>query len=284
MNQNAIRESKSEKRQLSPRLNRFFTVKHYPQIKDVKMYKLLKTEKFTLIELLVVIAIIAILASMLLPALNKARERAKALNCLSNQKQIGQYIIYYLDDNAEWYPLAEYRYSDYGTITSWVTLLAAYKFPNTTPLSLYNTLLPKTTDANFNDKLRAWSVFLCPTVNWIYSDASGGVAAQNAVRATNYSCNFSLFGNVTNATHKPRRSTKVKKHSQSGLIFDGNKQNFLPSNSYYIRLDVANNGIEYRHSSFCNTLFADGHAAALPKSYYLPVAYGLVDGVDCLFQ
>jgi len=74
----------------------FFIILISLQIQSVMLY-------FLLIELLVVIAIIAILAGMLLPALNSARNKAKTMSCVSNQKQLMSAMSLYLSDNNDTY-------------------------------------------------------------------------------------------------------------------------------------------------------------------------------------
>jgi prepilin-type N-terminal cleavage/methylation domain-containing protein/prepilin-type processing-associated H-X9-DG protein len=96
---------------------------------------------FTLIELLVVIAIIAILAAILFPVFAQAREKARAITCISNEKQMGLGFLQYVQDNDEVFPRWQYDTQgiDDDTERNWPTSIYPYiKNGDTTVESIDN--------------------------------------------------------------------------------------------------------------------------------------------------
>ena len=134
-----------------------------------------KKYSFTLIELLVVIAIIAILASMLLPALNKARAKGHSISCVSNLKQFGLGIGQYTVDNEGFCPNPGDP-SGYGFYKSWLTELGPYvggvgraDLPTyTTPFEFDGVFVCKSREA---DRLNLWGTWKGP--NYSYNGRIG---------------------------------------------------------------------------------------------------------------
>jgi len=207
----------------------------------------MKRRNFTLIELLVVIAIIAILASMLLPALNRARESGRTTTCSSNLKGLIGGMIQYAGDNRDFIlPAATYFNRNW-----------AYHLMGYMKLAVY------AANGGYSGETMSVKLLQCPT-----RASLGGVWKQFG-----YAYNYDYFGNVYLSDPGKGSATKLNRVRKINTVYLGEGHDKDLSGAPDILLRTAAVPTTYppptRHNKGGNMAYLDGHVAKMSWDEYL---------------
>ena len=168
----------------------------------------MSTKKFTLIELLVVIAIIAILASMLLPALSKAKGRAQEIKCVSNLKQVGMGVLGYVDSYDGFFPPDGIKNKWGGDRKYWVKLIYQFATGTKEPGSgSYDERYWYLPNGKFSQ-----SIFSCPSSTYANSGSPYVYIAGKVCYGMNFetfSYSYSTGSFLVKVTSVPHPSTTI---------------------------------------------------------------------------
>jgi prepilin-type N-terminal cleavage/methylation domain-containing protein/prepilin-type processing-associated H-X9-DG protein len=235
---------------------------------------MMKQRAFTLIELLVVIAIIAILAAILFPVFAQAREKARAISCLSNLKQAGLAYAMYTQDYDETTPCQ---------VTP-VSQRDAHNYFAVTGGYWYNLIEPY---------IKNYQLFLCPDrvgTTTSKSNPAGLATTANSGRIMGYGYNDgwvsdSGYGLVQTQTKDANGATERAGRSISSILTPADCVAFgdtYDTPGYSIAMDNLFSGADgptstksIRHMSSLNYAFVDGHAKIIHMQVGVYAGFGL---------